>query len=195
MSPDARAAAGAAFLDAPISGGVPGAEEGTLTIMVGGDPAVLEQVRPIFAVLGTHIQHVGPSGAGTVVKLANQLMVAVNVAGAVEALALVARAGVDPVIALEVLLTSFGTSRTLDRTGPLVLNRDFTPRTPVDIIAKDLSLILAVTKQLGVPTVMAGAAGEVFTTAQARGLGGEDMVATIKLLESASGVEVRPASA
>ncbi len=128
---------GAAFLDAPVSGGVAGAEAGSLTIMVGGDEDGFSRATPVLEAIGQKLHLVGPSGAGTVVKLANQLLVGINMAAVAEALVLGVKAGADPAKMLEVLSTSFGGSKMLDRSVPLILDRNFAGATPVDLIRKD----------------------------------------------------------
>ena len=102
---------GVDYLDAPISGGTAGAESGTLSIMIGGESQVLERVRPVLDAMGENIYHCGPLGAGAVVKLANNLMVAINAQGVYEGLVLGAKAGVDPSILYEVVANSSGSSR------------------------------------------------------------------------------------
>lgn len=181
---------GASFLDGPVSGGTAGAQSGTLTIMVGGDAAAFATARPILAALGKNIHHVGPSGAGSVIKLANQLLVAINMAGAVEALVLGVKAGADPRVMLEVLSTSFGGSAMLDRAVPLILQRKFEPGTPINLILKDLGLIAALGKETTVRLILGSLAEEIFTEARASGLGQLDMAALVQPLERLSGVEI-----
>jgi 3-hydroxyisobutyrate dehydrogenase len=183
-------AKGAAFLDAPVSGGVAGAEAGTLTIMVGGDGEAFERVRPVLEALGERIHHVGPSGSGTVIKLANQLLVGINVAGVAEAMVLGVKAGADPAAMFEVLSSSFGGSRMLDRGVPLILDRNFGGGTPVDLIRKDLGLITALARELGVPLSSGENAQAIFNTAHDADLGTEDMVAVVRPMEQRAGVEV-----
>lgn len=184
-------ARGAAFLDAPVSGGVAGAEAGTLTIMVGGDAEAFERVRPVLEALGERIHHVGPSGSGTVIKLANQLLVGINVAGVAEAMVLGVKAGADPAAMFEVLSTSFGGSRMLDRGVPLILERNFDGGTPVDLIRKDLGLITALAQELGVPLSSGENAQAIFNRAHDAGLGSADMVAVVQPIEQQAGVKVQ----
>ncbi len=186
----ALAERGAAFLDAPVSGGVAGATGGTLTIMTGGDAAAFERIGPVFAAMGQRVHHVGPTGSGTIVKLANQLLVAINMAGVAEALVLATKAGADPRAVLEVLSTSFGGSRMLERAVPLFLDRAFTAGTPVDLIRKDLGLIEGLAQELGVPLAEGAAARGVFDTASAAGHGPEDMAAVVLPLEETAAVRV-----
>lgn len=181
---------GAAFLDAPVSGGVAGAEAGSLTIMVGGDAAAFERVTPVLAAIGQKLHHVGPSGSGTVIKLANQLLVGINMAAVAEALVLGVKAGADPAKMLEVLSTSFGGSRMLDRGVPLIIDRNFAGGTPVDLIRKDLGLIADLADQLGVPLATGIQARSVFDRAHDADHGAEDMTAVVLPIEQDAGVEV-----
>lgn len=187
----AAAERGAGFLDAPVSGGPAGAEAATLTIMVGGEAEVLERARPALAAMGSNIHHVGPSGSGTVVKLVNQLLVAINMSAVAEATAFGVKAGADPQALLDVLRSSFGGSAMLVRALPLVMERQFAGGTPVDLILKDLGLIHAVGKELDVRLLLGSVAQEAFKEARALGFGEEDMVALIKPVERIAGIEVR----
>ncbi len=184
---------GASFLDAPVSGGVAGAEAGTLTIMVGGDTDAFGRAKPVLGALGERIHHVGASGSGTVIKLANQLLVGINMAGVAEALVLGVRAGAEPGAMLEVLSSSFGGSRMLDRGVPLIIERNFGGGTPVDLIRKDLGLISALADQLNVPLSCGNEARAVFDRAHDAGHGTDDMVAIVQPLEAHAGLEVRSA--
>jgi 3-hydroxyisobutyrate dehydrogenase/2-hydroxy-3-oxopropionate reductase len=182
---------GADFLDAPVSGGVGGAEAGTLTVMVGGDKDAFERALPVLNVLGQKSHLVGPSGAGTVIKLANQLLVGINMAGVAEALVLGVKAGADPNAMLEVLSTSFGSSRMLDRGIPMIAARDFGGGTPVDLLRKDLGLISDLANQMGVPLATGDTARAVFDRAHDEEYGAEDMTAIVRPMEKKAGVEVK----
>lgn len=187
---------GAFFLDAPISGGPAGAAAATLTIMIGGEAEAVERARPVFAAMGKNIHHVGPNGAGSVIKLANQLMVAINMAGVVEALVLATKAGADPQQVLEVIGTSFGGSFMLQRAVPLILQRRFQAGTPINIILKDLGLIEGLAFEQNVRLLMGGMAKQVFAEGRFLGLGDLDMVALVEPLERIAGVRVeRPQAA
>ena len=142
-------------------------------------------------VLGSHVHHVGPSGAGSTVKIVNQLLTAVNTVAVAEASVLGTRAGVSPEVLYEVLRTSYGGSRMLERALPRIMARDFTPGGPIDLILKDLSIIDDVGRDLNVRLLMSSVARELFTEGRALGLGAEDMAAVVKPLEQAAGVEVR----
>ena len=182
---------GAGFLDAPVSGGPAGAESATLTIMVGGDKDVLDRAMPVLQALGTNIHHVGPSGSGTVVKLVNQLLVGINMAAVAEAVVFGVKAGADPQALLDVLQSSFGSSRMLTRGLPLIMDRQFEGGTPINLILKDLGLIHEVGSALDVRLMLGAVAQEAFKEGRALGLGDEDMVALVKPLERLAGVEVR----
>jgi 3-hydroxyisobutyrate dehydrogenase len=184
-------ARGASFLDAPVSGGVAGAEAGTLTVMIGGDSDVLERARPVLEVIGGNLHLLGDVGAGTVVKLVNQLLVGINMAAVAEGLVFGVKAGADPRKMLEVLSTSFGGSRMLDRGVPLIVERNFGGGTPVDLIRKDLGIIRSVAESMGVPLATGEAASRVFDRAAEVGLGPNDMTAIVRPLETAVGIEVK----
>jgi 3-hydroxyisobutyrate dehydrogenase len=184
------AAKGAGFLDAPVSGGVAGAEAGTLTIMVGGDQETFDRALPVLQALGQKQHLVGGPGSGTIVKLANQLLVGINMAGVAEAMVLGVKAGADPEKMLEVLSTSFGSSRMLDRGVPLIVERNFGGGTPVDLIRKDLGLISDLANELGVPLATGNEARSVFDRAHDANHGAEDMTAVIRPMEGKAGIEV-----
>lgn len=188
---EAASERGAAFLDAPVSGGTAGAAAGTLTIMVGGDRAAFERALPVFQAMGKNIHYIGPSGAGTVIKLVNQLLVCINMAGVVEGLMLGAKAGADPQTVLEVLGSSFGGSFMLTRAVPLLQQRKFDPGTPVNLILKDQAIIHEMASDLGVRLLMGSQARAIFEEAKALGLGEQDMVALMIPQERISGVEVK----
>ena len=188
---EAARARGADFLDAPISGGPAGAEAATLTIMVGGEQATFDRALPVFEAMGKNIRLVGATGSGSTIKLANQLLVAINVAGVVEAMVLGTKAGADPHVMLDVLRTSFGGSAMLNRIVPMFLDRNFSAGTSVNVILKDLGLIDSLSSNLKVRTLMGGTATQVFREGGALGLGDDDMAGLVRVLEREAGVEVR----
>lgn len=187
----ALAAKGAAYLDAPVSGGPAGAAAGTLTIMVGGDEATLERARPVLEAFGSTIRLCGPVGAGQVVKLVNQLLVGVHTAAIAEAATFGAALGADPQVLLDLLGKSYGGSTMMVRHMPRFMSRDFSGATPVSLILKDLGLIHDEARAAGVPLLLGGLAEQRFLEARARGLGAEDMAALVKLWEEAAGVTVK----
>ena len=181
----------ALFLDAPVSGGVAGAEAGTLTIMIGGTQEAFDKAQPVLSAIGQKLHLVGPSGSGTVIKLANQLLVGINMSAVAEALVLGVKAGADPAKMLEVLSTSFGGSRMLDRGVPLIIDRNFGGGTPVDLLRKDLGLIADLANELGAPLTMGAEARAIFDRAHDADHGSDDMTAVILPMETVAEVEVK----
>lgn len=181
----------AAFLDAPISGGVPRAEAGTLTIMVGGEEQPFEHARPVLEAMGEKVVLVGGPGIGSVVKLTNQLLVGIHTAAAVEALVFGVKAGSDPRVLLEVIGTGFGASAMLNRTVPMVIERRFGSATDVGILCKDLSLIGDLAREISTRLLMGAVAEQVFEEGKGLGLGNNDIVSLVQPLERIAGIEVR----
>jgi 2-hydroxy-3-oxopropionate reductase len=134
-------ARGAAYLDAPVSGGTLGAAEARLSIMAGGDAEALERARSVLETLGK-VTHIGPTGAGQLAKLANQAIVGITIGAVSEALLLAAKGGADPAAVREALMGGFAGSRILDLHGQRMIDRDFTPGAPARIQLKDLRMIL-----------------------------------------------------
>jgi len=181
---------GAAFLDAPVSGGPGGAQAGTLTVMVGGEQGAFEHALPVFRAFGKNIRLCGPTGAGQAVKLVNQLLVGVHTAAIAEAAVFGARLGADPQIVLEVLGTSFGGSTMMTRNVPRFISRDFGPATSITLLLKDLGLIHDEAKAANVPLLLGAVAEQRFLEARARGMGENDMASLVRLWEEAAGVTV-----
>ncbi len=182
-------AAGVRMLDAPVSGGVPGAVAGTLTIMVGGDPAVVAQARPVLSAMGKNVVHVGPLGAGEVAKICNNLVAGVSMIATAEAFTIGIRAGVDPKILHEVIRTSSGSCWAIEHNCPVAglvpksaSNRDFAAGFMTDLMAKDLSLARAAARDLGVPCVTGALAHDLYMLASRHGLGRKDFSSVIQLL-------------
>lgn len=188
---EAARARGADFLDAPVSGGPAGAESASLTIMVGGEEATFDRVRPVFEAMGKNIIRVGPTGAGSTIKLANQLLVAINTAGVAEAMVLGVKAGADPRVMLDVLKTSFGGSNMLARNVPMMLERRFTAGTGINVLLKDLSLIDGLSAEMGVRTLLGGIATQIYREARTLGFGEDDIAGLVRVLEQEVGVEVK----
>ncbi|MBI4610739.1 MAG: 2-hydroxy-3-oxopropionate reductase [Candidatus Rokubacteria bacterium] len=183
-------AKGVRMLDAPVSGGEKGAVEGTLSIMVGGDKAVFDQVLPIFQAMGKTITHLGPLGAGGFTKLANQIIVAVNLTAIAEALTLAAKAGLDIELTIKALSGGLAGSRCLEQKTPNYLGRSYRPGFKVDLHYKDLGLILETSRALGVPLPTTALVQELFNALRARGRGGLDHSGVITLLEELAATEV-----
>src|SRR5579884_2095492 len=182
---------GVAFIDAPVSGGVSGAEKGILTVMVGGDAAVLERARPVIETFGQKIVHCGAVGAGDVVKAVNQAFLAIHLLSAAEGLATLVKEGVDPAKALEVINASSGRSNSSMNLIPeRVLTRAF-PRTfRLALLEKDIGIAAAMARDNRVPAPVTQLTADVFRIA--RGELGEvaDHVEIVKLVEQWADVEI-----
>jgi 3-hydroxyisobutyrate dehydrogenase len=180
------------FLDAPVSGGVKGAEEGTLTVMCGGDEQHLERARPVIESFGRKIVHCGPVGAGDAVKAMNQALLALTIWGTGEALVALAKSGVPPAVALDVLNASSGRSNASMNLFPeRVLTRAF-PRTfRLSLLAKDARIAADITRAERVPSPLTQLAAELCTLA-AHELGDEaDHVEAVQVIERWAGAEIR----
>jgi 3-hydroxyisobutyrate dehydrogenase-like beta-hydroxyacid dehydrogenase len=161
---EVSAAAGIRFLDAPVTGGTWGAEKGELLFMIGGAPEILEAARPVLIAMGKKIFHLGPNGAGQTIKLAMNLLLALQVDAFAEALALVTGAGVAGEKLFEVLQASMARSGVLDVKAPLMLSGDYKPSFPLRLMHKDLSLALELGNQLGIPLPTTAAARETYNS-------------------------------
>lgn len=186
----AVAAAGSRWVDAPVSGGSEGAARGTLSIMVGGEPADVARARPYLETFGRTITHVGPVGAGQLVKLVNQILVVVNQWAASEALLFAQKAGLDLEATLSAVTGGAAGSWMLANRGPQMIERDWTPGFTIDLQQKDLRLVLDAADELGVPALATGQVFQLYRTLQERGLGDEGNHALVKALELMSGIEV-----
>ena len=183
---------GSALIDAPVSGGVRGAVEGTLAIMVGGDPALLERARPVLARMGKNIFHAGPVGAGHAIKLVNNMCSGGILALTIEAVAVAARAGVDPTRAVEILQASSGRSNASDNKFPrFILNGAFDAGFAIRLMMKDLDGYGRLAQEAGVPSPVARAAAEVYRVAMARGMAEQDHTAIARIIEEWAGVSLR----
>ena len=177
-------------LDAPVSGGIVGARDGTLTLFVGGESEDLRRVQPLLACVGDRVIHVGPAGSGNVVKLINNLMMFVNFAGACEGVAMGARAGIDLRLLLDAVKASMGQSRILDRTLSLFLNNGRMGST-ADLAVKDMRLGVALGKELGVPLEVSPLVRDLMVRLRDRGQGDRDeFIDMIPDLLRRSGVDV-----
>jgi 3-hydroxyisobutyrate dehydrogenase len=187
-------AAGAHVVDAPVSGGTMGADKGTLAVMVGGEAAIVERIRPLLEVLGASIVHVGAVGTGTVAKLAHNAISMTTRIVIQEGMALAVKAGVDPNVMLNVLRdASFGKQLVLTNHIPdLVLKGDYDhPRFSLGLSHKDVSLALALAHELGAPMPMAEAADEEIMRGIDRGWADRDNLVTFLLAEERAGVLIR----
>jgi len=158
----ASASAGIRFLDGPVTGGTWGAEKGELLFMIGGDAATFEAARPVLSAMGKKLFHLGPNGAGQTIKLAMNLLLALQVGAFAEALALVTGAGLPGDKLVEVMQSSMARSGVLDVKAQLMLKGDYTPSFPLRLMHKDMSLALELGNQLGVPLPAAAAGREIY---------------------------------
>ena len=177
------------FLDAPVSGGEVGAIAGSLSIMVGGSVAAFETARPAFECMGKNIVHVGDAGAGQVAKAANQIITGAGVLTVAEALNFAARSGVDPAKVREALLGGFAYSKILENHGQRMLDRNFKPGFKSWMHQKDMNIVMQSAHELGMCLPVAAATAQMYNAMVGSGLGEEDSVAILKLLERLSGGE------
>jgi len=180
-------AKGVAMLDAPVSGGEKGAVDGALSIMVGGDKAVFERVLAIFQAMGKTITLLGPLGFGGFTKLANQIIVAVNLTALAEALTLGKKAGLDRDLLLTALAGGLAGSRCLEQKKPNYLANTYNPGFKIDLHYKDLGLIMESARALGVPLPTTAVVQELFNALRVKGRGGLDHSGVITLLEDLAG--------
>ena len=184
------AALGAAYLDAPVSGGEVGAKAASLTIMVGGEAAVFERVLPLFQLMGKNITHVGGVGAGQTTKVANQIIVALNIAAVSEALVFASKAGADPAKVRQALMGGFASSRILEVHGERMIKRSFNPGFRIGLHQKDLNLALQGAKALGVALPGTANAAQLMQVCAANGLAEADHSALVKALELMAAHEI-----
>jgi 3-hydroxyisobutyrate dehydrogenase len=167
----ALAASGHQFLDAPVTGGDVGAREGTLSILVGGDAAVLERIRPLLGAMGKRITHCGGQGAGQTVKACNQILCALNLVGVIEALHLARLGGLDQKVVLEALAPGAGGSWAFEKLGARIATGDFAPGFMVKLIQKDLRIVQELARSVGLPLDGTALAQGLFSAAEAHGDG------------------------
>jgi 3-hydroxyisobutyrate dehydrogenase len=196
IAPDAAKAmavrveqAGLLFLDAPVSGGSTGARAGTMTVMASGAPAAFARAEPVLDAIATKVWRLGDAaGAGSTVKMVNQLLAGVHIATAAEAMALAIRAGADPPTVYDVITTSAGNSWMFQNRVPHILAGDDTPHSAVNIFVKDLGIVLDQARTLGFPLPLAAAAHQLFIAASAAGHGARDDAFVIRFYEALTGI-------
>ena len=187
----ARAATqGVTMLDAPVSGGEPKAKDGTLSIMVGGARAAFDSVLDVLRAMGKSVVYVGPSGSGQMTKLANQMIVGLNIIAMSEALVLAAKSGVDPKVVYQAIRGGLAGSTVLDAKAPLIFDRRFAPGFRIELHLKDLLNALDTAHQTGTPVPFTGLAAEVMSAMKTAGKGGLDHGGLVQYFESLAGVEV-----
>lgn len=180
---------GVTMLDAPVSGGEVGAINAGLTIMVGGDAVAFEKVRPLFEAMGKTVSLIGGPGAGQVAKACNQILTGVGVAAVAEALNFATKSGVDASRVREALLGGFAYSRILENHGQRMLDRNFKPGFKAWMHQKDMRIVMEEAHRLGLALPSAAATAQMFNAMIGSGLGEDDSVAMLKLLERMSGGE------
>lgn len=181
------AAAGVDFVDAPVSGGEVGAIAGTLSIMAGGSDAAFARAQPAFECMGKNIVHVGGPGAGQVTKAANQIVTGMGVLAVAEAMAFASKNGVDRSKVREALLGGFAYSKILENHGQRMLDRNFKPGFKSWMHEKDLNIVMQTAHELGLCLPGSAATAQMFNAMVGSGMGEEDSIAVLKLLESLSG--------
>ncbi len=179
------------LLEAPVSGGEPKAIDGTLSIMVGGKPEILERCRPILERLGKSVVLCGDCGAGNTTKLANQIIVALNIAAVSEALTLGAKAGVDPELIYQAIRGGLAGSTVLDAKAPLMMAGNFKPGFKIDLHIKDLANAIDTGHEVGVPLPLTAQVMEILQALKADGKGQSDHCAIVQFYEKLAGIEVR----
>ena len=182
---------GIAMVDAPVSGGEKGAIDAALSIMAGGRSQDFERALPIFNALGKTITHMGPLGSGGFTKLANQIIVAINLTAIGEALVFGSKAGVDPQKMIRALAGGLAGSKCLDQKSEKILAGDFAPGFKIDLHFKDLNLIHEAARSIGVPIPTAAFVEQMFAALRVRGRGGLDHSGVITFFEDLAGVQVR----
>ena len=180
------------YLDCPVSGGEPKAIDGTLAMMCGGDASVFEAIKPILLAMASSAVLVGGVGSGNVTKLANQIMVAVNIAGMSEALALATKAGVDPKRVYEAVRGGLAGSTVLDAKAPMVMSRNFKPGFRIDLHIKDLKNVMDTAHEVDAPSPLSAAILEMMYALKADGHEKCDHDALALYYEKLSNIEIRP---
>jgi 2-hydroxy-3-oxopropionate reductase len=188
-------AKGVQYVDAPMTGSKAGAANGTLIFMVGGEESAIEKLKPLFAVMGKKVFHMGETGKGQAAKLVMNLQIALIYEGFAEALTLATKLGVDVEKLVPLIQSSMVNSGVVEYKAPFVLKRDFSPNFPLRLMHKDLKLALEAAKELRVRLPGLETVEEIYDVADEDGHGDLDYAATLTLLEKWAGVEVRGASA
>ena len=183
-------ALGCDYLDAPVSGGEVGAKNATLSIMVGGPEAAFGRVKPLFELMGKNITLVGGNGDGQTAKVANQIIVALNIEAVAEALLFAAKAGADPARVRLALMGGFASSKILEVHGERMIKRTFDPGFRIELHQKDLNLALSSARELGVSLPNTATAQELFNACAAHGGKGWDHSAMVRALEKMSNFEI-----
>ena len=182
---------GVEMLDAPVSGGEPKAIDGTLSVMVGGKKDVFERCYPVMKSMAASVVRVGDTGAGNVAKLANQIVVALNIAAMSEALVFAAKAGVQPDLVYQAIRGGLAGSTVLDAKAPLVMDRKFSPGFRINLHIKDLGNVLETSREIGVPLPLTAAVMEMMQALKVDGLGDADHCSLVRHYEKMAHIEVK----
>lgn len=185
-------ALGCEYLDAPVSGGEVGAKAASLTIMVGGKPAAFDQVEPLFKLMGKNVTLVGDNGDGQTCKVANQIIVALNIQAVAEALLFASKAGADPARVRQALMGGFASSRVLDVHGERMIKRTFQPGFRINLHQKDLQLALSGARQLGLSLPNTAVTQQLFSASAANGMAGLDHSALCRAIELMANHTIAP---
>lgn len=181
---------GIAMLDAPVSGGEPKAIDGTLSVMVGGKPTIFDKCYPVLKAMAASVVLTGDIGAGNVTKLANQIIVAINIAAMSEALVLAGKAGVEPEMVYQAIRGGLAGSTVLDAKAPLVMDRKFNPGFRINLHIKDLTNVLETAHEIGVPLPLSAAVMEMMQALKVDGMGELDHGSLIRYYEKMANIEV-----
>jgi 2-hydroxy-3-oxopropionate reductase len=184
-------AKGVAFLDAPVSGGEPKAVDGTLAIMVGGDQKTFDTVKPVLEKMGSSVVLVGDVGAGNIAKLANQIIVALNIAAVSEAFVLAAKAGVDPIKVFDAIKGGLAGSAVMNAKIPMILDGNFKPGFRIELHIKDLQNALDTGHNLNAPIPLTANVMETLQALAVDGMGASDHGAIVRFYEKLARIEVR----
>ena len=184
-------AKGIRMLDAPVSGGEPKATDGTLSVMIGGTQSDFDEAKPILAHMATSVVRVGDIGAGNIAKLANQIVVAVNIAGLAEAMTLSAKAGVDPELVYQAIRGGLAGSTVMDAKAPMMLDRNIKPGFKINLHVKDLGNIIDTGHGVGVPLPLSAAVMEMMQALKVEDMGDADHSALVRYYEKMSNCEVK----
>ena len=179
------------FLDSPVSGGEPGAINATLAYMIGGDEAVVEKIKDIFLAMGKSVTVIGPNGSGSVAKLANQIIVNLNIAAVSEALVLAQKAGADPEKVYQAIRGGLAGSVVLDAKAPMMYNRNFKPGGTLAINLKDITNVMDTAQSLDVPLLLTSQLKQIMHSLKADGHIMDDHAGIVQFYEKLAGVEVK----
>lgn len=182
---------GVEMLDAPVSGGEPKAIDGTISVMVGGKKTVFDKCYDMMMAMAGSVVYTGDIGAGNITKLANQIIVALNIAAMSEALVLATKAGVEPDLVYQAIRGGLAGSTVLDAKAPLVMDRKFDPGFRIELHIKDLANVLETSHEIGVPLPLTAAVMEIMQSLKVDGMAGLDHGSVVRYYEKAANVEVK----